>query len=161
MKGFLALIFMPRISFHSLVEAVVKIKFSDDSYCLDCEDEDCSCYPVHGDTVGTMVLQGLSEAQSLVLWSDIREVCLHFRLICWCSLWFFFTFKLVMCNVKVYSSLQCVFRRDLKCCPIFSNLKFLIKFSICELYHFLCFWSLLWHVIEKASNEEIPKIIRN
>ena len=84
MKGFLALIFMPRISFHSLVEAVVKIEFSDDSYCLnpDCVDEDCSCYPVHGDTADTVVLQGLSEAQSLVLWSDIREVCLHFRLIC-------------------------------------------------------------------------------
>ncbi|XP_066335488.1 uncharacterized protein [Miscanthus floridulus] len=80
----------------SMVEAVVKIKFSDDSYCLDCEDEDCSCYPVHGDTVGTMVLQGLSEAQSLVLWSDIREV---------------------------YSCLQSIFSRDLKCCPIFTNLK--------------------------------------
>jgi len=65
----------------SLVEAVVKIKFSDDSYCLDCEDEDCSCYPVHGDTADTVVLQGLSEAQSLVLMSDIRVVCLHFRLI--------------------------------------------------------------------------------
>ena len=65
----------------SLVEAVVKIKFSNDSYCLDCEDEDCSCYPVHGDTVDTVVLQGLSEAQSLVLMSDIRAVCLHFRLI--------------------------------------------------------------------------------
>lgn len=55
----------------SLVEAVVKIKFDDDSYCLDCGDEDCSCYPVHDDTV---VLQGLSEAQSLVLLSDIRVV---------------------------------------------------------------------------------------
>jgi len=66
----------------SLVEAVVKIKFSDDSYCGGCGDEDCSsCYPVHGDTVDTVVLQGLSEAQSLVLMSDIRVVCLHFRLI--------------------------------------------------------------------------------
>ena len=35
----------------------------------------------------------------------------------------FFTFKLIMCNVKVYSSLQSIFRRDLKCCPMFSNLK--------------------------------------
>ncbi|XP_066338126.1 uncharacterized protein [Miscanthus floridulus] len=75
----------------SLVEAVVKINFSDDSYCGGCGDEECySCYPVHGDTVDTVVLQGLSEAQSLVLMSDIRA---------------------------------CIFRKDLKCCPIFSNLK--------------------------------------
>ncbi|XP_066337053.1 uncharacterized protein [Miscanthus floridulus] len=75
----------------SLVEAVVKIKFCDDSYCGRCGDEDCSSrYTVHGDSVDTVLLQGLSEAQSLVLMSDIRV---------------------------------CVFRRDLKCCPMFSNLK--------------------------------------
>ncbi|CAD6253828.1 unnamed protein product [Miscanthus lutarioriparius] len=79
----------------SLVEAVVKIKFSDDSYCGRCGDEDCSSrYTVHGDSVDTVLLQGLSEAQSLVLMSDIRV---------------------------------CVFRRDLKCCPMFSNLKTLTQ----------------------------------
>ena len=57
---------------HSLVEAVVKIKFSDDSYRGRCGDEDCpSCYQVHDDTVDTVVLQGLSEAQRLVLMSDM------------------------------------------------------------------------------------------
>ena len=57
----------------SLVEAVVKIEISDDSYCG----------AVHGDddTVDTVVIRGLSEAQSLVLMSDISVVCLHFRLI--------------------------------------------------------------------------------
>jgi len=79
----------------SLVEAVVRIDGMDGDFCHhadsgDCEDKDCpSCYGVDGDT-GCVLLQGLSEAQSLVLISDTK------------------TF---------------IFRRDLKCCPIFSNLK--------------------------------------
>ncbi|KAG2556506.1 hypothetical protein PVAP13_8NG081000 [Panicum virgatum] len=79
----------------SLVEAVVRIDGMDGDFCHhadsgDCEDKDCpGCYGVDGDT-GCVLLQSLSEAQSLVLISDTKMF---------------------------------IFRRDLKCCPIFSNLK--------------------------------------
>ncbi|KAG2560904.1 hypothetical protein PVAP13_8KG096500 [Panicum virgatum] len=81
----------------SLVEAVVRIGRPDDFCHLadsgNCEDEHCpGCYGADGDT-GCVLLQGLSEAQSLVLISDTKMF---------------------------------IFRRDLKCCPIFSNLKTLL-----------------------------------
>ena len=64
----------------SLVEAVVRIDGMDGDFCHhadsgDCEDKDCpGCYGVDGDT-GCVLLQGLSEAQSLVLISDTKMVC--------------------------------------------------------------------------------------
>ncbi|CAM0146252.1 unnamed protein product [Urochloa decumbens] len=81
----------------SLVDAVVEIDANDCDHCHhydlgDSEDEECPCYGVHGDT-DCVLLQGLSEARSLVLMSQDRMF---------------------------------IFRRDLKCCPVFSNLKTLL-----------------------------------
>jgi len=63
----------------SLVEAVVRIGRPDDFCHLadsgNCEDEHCpGCYGADGDT-GCVLLQGLSEAQRLVLISDTKTVC--------------------------------------------------------------------------------------
>ncbi|CAL4985210.1 unnamed protein product [Urochloa decumbens] len=112
-------------SMPSLLEAVVKIYGNDTDCCHhydfgDSEDEDCPCSGVHGDT-DCVLLQGLSEAQSLVLIADFRMF---------------------------------IFRMDLKCCPIFSNLKTLLLVDFwCVPTDFSALASILEHspVLEKLT----------
>jgi hypothetical protein len=65
----------------SLVDAFVTLCDSnfdscDSSYSGDCDDIDCfPCLEVDEDTNKSVLLQGLSEAQTLTLISDVEIVC--------------------------------------------------------------------------------------